>query len=331
MAWMLLVTTFTRTLPLRTLAAFFFVGVFTVMAVDLAIARPIHALVGRGPLASSYLSPLIEELVKPLPVVGYLAYCMWRRAWRPSATDGLLLGYVVGAGFGIHEDAAYGRVWGEGFGRGWSMLFPTIADFRGGTLPYHDVMNASVGLALGIAFLYRRYRAVWAVPAVVWLLVLAEHVTGNLRDISGRAPGWASFIRGFLREGELIMPVLVAGIVVAVVLEWRILRSIARQDPLFPEIPVMSFVNALRPRTTSGLRRLQAMRVYARSRRSVYYTVWSEPTLAVEKRNEMAATLYVLGIEAGAPVDKTFAEYDRVAEAPPTDASAAQALGTATP
>lgn len=308
--WMLLVTAFTRTIPLRTLAAFFFVGLFTVMAVDLAIARPMHRLVGGGTLASAYLGPLIEELVKPLPVLGYLAYRAWRRAWTGSATDGLLLGYVVGAGFAIHEDAAYGRIWAEGFGRGWSMLFPTIADFRGATLPYHDVMSAVVGLALGFAFLYRRHKAAWAVPAVVWLLVLSEHVTGNLRDIGGRAPGWATFLRGLIMEGELILPVLAAGIVVAIVLEWRILRSVGREEPLFPAIPIASFLAALRDRTAGGLRRLQRMRVYARSRRSVYYSVWSDPATPDDKRAEMAATLYFQGIDAGVPVERTFMEYD---------------------
>ena len=73
------------------------------------------------------------------------------------------------------------------------------------------------------------------------------------------------------------------------------------------------------------------MRVYARQRRSVYYTVWSEPTLAADKRNEMAAALYSLGIEAGLPVEETFAEYDRVPEGLPTDDAATPTLGTPAP
>ncbi|MGH2384836.1 MAG: hypothetical protein ACRDGB_07295, partial [Candidatus Limnocylindria bacterium] len=40
LAWMLLVTSFTRTVPLRTLATLWFVGVFPVMALTLLVARP---------------------------------------------------------------------------------------------------------------------------------------------------------------------------------------------------------------------------------------------------------------------------------------------------
>lgn len=331
LAWMLLVTSFTRTLPLRTLAAFWFVGLFPVMALVLLITRPMDSLLG-GELGKFYFGPLVEELIKPLPVVAFLAYRVWRKGWQLSATDGLLLGFVVGSGFAFHEDAGYGRVWGDGFARTqWSALFPTIDGFRGQVMPGHDSLSALVGLALGFAFLYRRYRLAWTVPLAVWLIVIAEHITGNLRDISGRASALAELIRDLLLDGQLPFAILVSGIVVTVLLEWLVLRSIARRDPLFPPIPVTDFLGALRQRSTGSLRRLQAMRVYARQRRSVYYTVWSEPTLAIEKRNEMAATLYGLGIEAGVPVDKTFADYDGAVEALPTELPAAPAPGLSAP
>ena len=108
LAWMLLVTSFTRTLPLRTLAAFWFVGVFPVMALDLLIARPMDGLLGGGALAEDYLGPLVEELIKPLPVVATLRVSGLASGLALSATDDLLLGFVVGAGFAFHEDAAYG-------------------------------------------------------------------------------------------------------------------------------------------------------------------------------------------------------------------------------
>lgn len=317
LAWLLLVTSFTRTLPLRTLAAFWFVGVFPVMALILLITRPIDALLGGGELASSFLGPLFEELIKPLPVVAFFAYRVWRRGWQLSASDGLLLGFVVGAGFAFHEDAAYDRIWGDGFGAHspWGLLFPTLGSSRSTLLPGHDSLNALIGLAVGFAFLYRRYRYAWVVPLAVWLIVVADHITGNIMDISGRGPLPAEIIRTLLFDGVALLAMLVVGIVIAIFLEWRILRSIERQDPLFLPIPPRDFLSVLRHRTRTSLRRLQAMRVYARQRRSVYYTVWSEPTLAADKRNEMASTLYSLGIEAGVPVEETFAEYDRVAEA----------------
>lgn len=320
LAWMLLVTSFTRTLPLRTLAAFWFVGVFPVMALILLITRPIDALLSGGDLASSFLGPLLEDLIKPLPVLAFFAYRVWRRNWQLSASDGLLLGFMVGAGTAFHEDAAYDRVWGDGFdGSTWGILLPTLGSSRSALLPGHDTLTALVGLALGLAFLYRRYRYAWVLPLAVWLIVVAEHITGNLADISGALPLPAEIIRRLLFGGQALPALLLIGIVVAVLLESRILRSIGRRDPLFPAIPLRDFVAILQQRTTGWLRRIQAMRVYVRQRRSLYYTVWAEPTLAMDKRLEMAATLYGLAIEAGVPVEKTFSEYDRAEEPAPTE------------
>jgi RsiW-degrading membrane proteinase PrsW (M82 family) len=330
LAWMLLVTSFTRTLPLRTLAAFWFVGVFPVMALTLLITRPMDELLGGGELVSAVLAPLVEELVKGLPVLAFLAYRVWRRSWQLSATDGLLLGYVVGAGFAFHEDAAYDRIWGSGFDdTTFSFLFPTISEFRGSMLPGHDSLNALIGLGLGFGFLFRRYRFAWVVPVAAWLIVVAEHITGNLEDIAGNAPLPAEIIRGLLLGGQALIAILVIGIVAAVVIEWRILKSIERQDPLFPPIPMREFLGVLRQRTRAGLRRLQAMRVYARQRRSVYYTVWSDPAIGPDARGEMVAALYSLGIEAGVPVEETFAEYDRAAEVEPSTPPATEALASA--
>ncbi|MEX1169782.1 MAG: PrsW family glutamic-type intramembrane protease [Chloroflexota bacterium] len=332
LAWLLLVTSFTRTLPLRTLAAFWFVGVFPVMALNLVIARPMDDLLGGRELAYAYLGPLVEELIKPLPVIAFFVYRARRREWNLSATDGLLLGFMVGAGFAFHEDAGYSRVFGAGFdATPWNALFPTIGYFRGTLTPYHDTLAALVGLSIGFAFLYRRYRLAWVVPVVVWLIVLAQHVTGNLMDISGRAPLPAEILSGLLLGGRAPLAMLLIGIVLAVVLEARILRSIGRRDPLFPSIRLPEFLRVLQRPTAGSLRRLQAIRVYARQRRSLYYTLWGGRPLATAEVQEMGAILYGLGIEAGVPVEARFEAYERAADAPSTEPSAAHAPHSAGP
>lgn len=309
LAWLLLVTSFTRTVPLRTLAAFWFVGVFPVMALNLLIARPMDDLLGGGELAYAYLGPLFEELIKPLPVLAVFAYRARRGGWQLSATDGLLLGFMVGAGFAFHEDAGYGRVWGDGFdATPWNILFPTVGYFRGNLTPYHDTLAAVVGLAIGFAFLYRRYRFAWVVPAAVWLVVLAEHATGNLIGLSGRAPLPAEVIRTVILGGQGVLALLVIGIVVAVVLESRILRTIARRDHVFPPIRLRDFLAVLQQRTNASPSRLQAMRVYVRQRRSLYYTIWTRAHPA-EQLVLAAATLYAVGLEAGVPVEEGLEVY----------------------
>ncbi|MEP7081508.1 MAG: PrsW family glutamic-type intramembrane protease [Chloroflexota bacterium] len=318
LAWMLLVTSFSRTLPLRTVAAFWFVGVFPVMALILLVTRPIDALLGGGELASSFLGPVIEDLIKPLPVLAFFAYRVWRRNWQLSASDGLLLGFVVGAGTAFHEDAAYDRVWGDGFdGSTWGLLLPTIGSSRSALLPGHDVLTALVGVALGIAFVYRRYRYAWVLPLAVWLIVVAEHITGNLADISGALPLPAEIIRTVLFDGQALPALLLIGIVVAVLLDSRILRSVGRRDGLFPAIPLRDFVALLQQRTTGYLRRIQAMRVYVRQRRSLYYSIWGGPPVTAANVQEMGTILYGLGVQAGVPLEQTFAAYERAADASP--------------
>ena len=315
LAWLLLVTSCTRTVTLRTLAAFWFVGVFPVMALNLLIARPMDDLLGGGELAYAYLGPLFEELIKPLPVLGLFAYRAWRGGWQLSATDGLLLGFMVGAGFAFHEDAGYGRVWGDGFdATPWNIVFPTVGYFRGNLTPYHDTLAAVVGLAIGFAFLFRRYRLSWVVPMAVWLVVLIEHVTGNLADISGRATLPAEVIRSWILGGQGVLALLVIGVVVAVLLESRILRAIAPRDHVFPAIRLRDFLAVLQQRTNASPRRLQAMRVYVRQRRSLHYALWSRPTLPPTQLGDMAVTLYRAGVEAGVPVEKAFAGEDQLIE-----------------
>lgn len=334
LAWLLLVTSFTRTVPLRTLASFWFVGVFSVMALTLLFTEPINDLFAGGQLSSAFFGPLVEDLIRPLPVLALFAYRAWRGGWQLSATDGLLLGFVVGAGFAFHEDAGYNRVWGGGWDAPWGVLLPTLGASRSALLPGHDTLTALVGLAIGFAFLYRRYRFAWAVPLVVWLIVFAEHTTGNLADISGALPLPAQIIRSLLLGGAALPALLIIGIVAAVLLESRILRTVAGRDALFAPIPLRNFIAELQQRSTGWLRRIQAKRVYVRQRRSLYYTIWAEPIRSADFKQRLttaAATMFGLGIEAGVPVEKTFIEYGNELDSPPAEGAAPPAAAPADP
>jgi RsiW-degrading membrane proteinase PrsW (M82 family) len=331
-AWVLLVTSFTRTVPLRTVATFWFVGVFPVMALALLVDRPLEAMLDGGKLVSAYLGPLVEDLIKPLPVLALFAYRARRGGWQLSPTDGLLLGLMVGAGFAFHEDAGYGRVWGGGFGdTSWSFLFPTVGEFRGDVLPGHDVMTALVGLAIGFAFLYRRYRFAWVLPLVTWLIVLIEHVTGNLADLAGNLPRTAEVIRMLTLGGQGVVALLVGGTAAAVILELRVLRTVTERDSLFPPIRIGEFTEVLQQRSRAGVSRVQAMLAYVHQRRSVYYSVWAARDLAPATLDEMASTLYGFGREAGVPVEQTFEEYDRIEHPASTEAPSVSPPEAASP
>ena len=189
LAWLLLVTTFTRTVPLRMLVAFWFIGVFPLITLDVLIGSPIAALFGgpSNPLMSGIVLPIVGEIVKPLPVIAFFAYRAWRNQWQPSATDGLLLGFAAGAGYAFHEDTLYDRVSGGGFGENpLSWLFPTMGDDRAlgretMLVLSHAGWNALIGLAIGAAFLLRSRPVLAAtIPFAAWLMVVIDHTTANL-------------------------------------------------------------------------------------------------------------------------------------------------------
>ena len=148
------VTVFGRTLPMRMLAAFFFLGMFTSVFVVQSIGNALGDIVGSGRMLDSLLVPLLEEGVKAVSIA-LVFWMLVRRGWQPSITDGLLLGFVLGAGAAIHEDALYVRAYGDGLGEGgFNLIFPTIGTES--TLSrvevngfYHSGWGSLIGLAIG--------------------------------------------------------------------------------------------------------------------------------------------------------------------------------------
>src|SRR5262245_18779622 len=94
------------------------------------------------------LAPLTEEVLKLLPVAVYLLLSARTGSRRPSMSDGLLLGFVLGAGVTFQEDAHYGAILGSG--DGWSAAPPWTAAFPMlSLLDTHLVLNHALWAALG--------------------------------------------------------------------------------------------------------------------------------------------------------------------------------------
>lgn len=274
------VTAMTKTVRIRMLVAFWFVGVYLLIGVVLLIGVPL--LQAFGPTTAAipgFVLPLLEELVKPLPIIGLFAFAARRRYWELSASDGALLGFMAGAGFAFHEDMMFGRVWGSGPGdTPLSWIFPTLYSFRGVTSPYHEIWLALVGLALGAAFMLRtRTRLAWVIPIGAWLIVFTEHWTGNyLADPFAAEPivSVASTLNGFVLGGLLSSTLLVIGLIIAVGAEFRILKWMTARDRLFRPVALREMAQAAQAVRSTGWRRLQALRDYERRRRSALYTLW---------------------------------------------------------
>lgn len=322
--WLLLVTALGRTLPLRILAAAFFFGLFLSVAVALAIGVPLGDALGTSNrLFDSVLIPLLEEVIKGLPVLAYFWILTRRGTWQPSMTDGLMLGFLVGAGFAIYEDALVDRSFGSDFGiADLAFIFPTVDDHRligeGRSFGfYHAQWSALVGLAIGAAFFFRgRFRLAWLFPIVALAVVWLDHgrvnyVAGEL-GIAVRSSPTSDVLGSLTLGGRLPVYLLVAGIVAAVVTEVVVRRRMARRDYLFKGISLPTILSWLQSGGVAGLRRVQAAREYIRARRAVHYALWNVGSgqLDPDRVSRMGRMLMTLGVRAGVTFSEPGVEDD---------------------
>jgi len=312
-AWMLIVTVLGRTLPLRVLAAAFFVGVFPSMALALFIGFPVGRELGTdSAMFDTFFVPILEEAVKLGPIILFFWWLTRRGRWQPSISDGLLLGFMVGAGFAIHEDALYARVYADGFEGDYGAILPTVGEgvtiFRQTIIGlYHSGWTALTGMAVAAWFLLRhRSRFAFLIPTVAIVIVLLDHGLGNyviaMRDLGALDVLWKLDL-----EGRLPIYLLLAGVVATVVLEFYVMRVMTRRDFLFIGVTPAAFTTALQAGGTAAVQRVQSVRVYARARRSVHYWIWargrsSNDQEAVQAKGQALAQL---GDAAGLRLDET--------------------------
>lgn len=304
--WLMAVTVLGRTLPLRMLAAFFFLGMFTSILIGQWIGWPLGDIVGTGRVFDSLLVPLLDGGIHSLPVA-LVFWVLVRRGWQPSITDGLLLGFVLGAGMAIHEDALYQRVYGDGLGEGGlNLLFPTIGTQS--TLSrvevngfFHSGWTSLIGLAIGASFMLRRF---WWAPLIAiaaYFVTAFDHGLGNFiilnRSLEGLGLLWTLDL-----DGRLPVYLLILGMAAAIVGEVLIQRRMARVDRAFVGISLGSVLRGLGG-GFAGLLRVQAARVYVRGRRALHYLLWADPA-AKDGRRLLAQTLRVeaAACEAAVPI-----------------------------
>ena len=294
------------TVSARTTLNFWFVGIYPSMLIAVLITLPFISLSGVVRTAAGFLLvPFVEEAAKLLPVALYLWYLSRTNRWQPSASDGLLLGWLVGAGFTIHEDAIKRIIWAQGWSASrYSPLLPTIVGSGGHFLAGHAVWTAFAGMATGFAFLYRKNRWARIIPVFVFALVVLDHARVN-------APGgnlfFVRWLRWILGDGELTIALFLGSIVTVFLIEGYLLAKWARRDWLFSAVSLKgafklgSFI--------ARIRQLRNVVAYQRLRRAAYYRLsqW-DGNSELERAGEMAATLFALAGKIGLHPENKFEE-----------------------
>ncbi len=292
---LLVLTSGSRTVSLSNLGVFWLIGVWSVYAVAYLFETQLASLFGAemdGEFQVVWLGPFLEEALKLAPVAIFLLLAGRSGYRHPSISDGLLLGFMVGAGVSFHEDADFGEILvsGDGWGAAtpWSLILPTISPLESYFALNHALWGALSGLSIGAAVMLRQWRWAWPIALAGPLLAFTNHLMANqfttsefgtqflLNRASGSGVPWFyDTVRDLTMGGRLPMLALIAGAVAVVAVESMILRWVGKQDRRFPPVP-FGRVRQMLGRSTSwpGIARLLAADCYVGLRRSVYFAAW---------------------------------------------------------
>lgn len=265
--WLLLVTFRLRTTRALDVVSFFFIGFFPVVTVVVGVAEPIESLLGASSnLQTAFVVPLVEEVVKALPLLVW-GLLTTRRGVHPTVTDLLLLGFAVGAGFAFHEDALWQRSTASGFEGPYGALFPTF--FSGGAFVIaHAGWSLLAGAGIGLFLVHRRRPLAWILAAVPLGVAILDHMAVNWRG-----GGWfGSLLDRFTGSGLLAARLVLLSVVLAILHDVLVLRWTANRDRLFPPLPrerwAAPLATGLGPR--QRLASLRALIRYLRYRNAVH-------------------------------------------------------------
>lgn len=210
--WLMLASLAVRTVSVRQVVAAWLSGFFAVVLIAYVLSTPGDALFGTSSqFVRGLWVPLVEESSKAIPLVVF-ALVGRRGRTTTSIMDFVILGFVVGAAFGFHEDALKARDIASGIsGDLYGLTFPTFLRTGSQFAVAHAGWTTVVGLGVGVAVTYRRNPLAWlAVPAAI-AFVTMDHGSVNYT-------GWGEgVLAAVMSDGRNAARLLVVGIAVALV------------------------------------------------------------------------------------------------------------------
>lgn len=202
LTWMMLATIGVRSIGMRDVVPAFLLGMFLVPLIVFVPLGPVVDWLGSGSsaLATWWVPPFEEAAL--LGATALVAWRLCRRVGRrPGPLDLLVVGWSVGSGYAIHEDALYGRflanlpgkTLGGAFEGAYAWLFPSFASIPPGSgyapSTYHPGSAAIYGLVLGLVIvLNRRSSLAWLAVPATWLYLAFNHGLYNHQLWHGPSP-----------------------------------------------------------------------------------------------------------------------------------------------
>lgn len=288
-AWVLLLTSRTRTVGVRTVFSVWVLGAFGGSLLSLVLSWPFHGALDRQAAASVWGVPLVDAVVETLPVLALVVASGYARRGPPSLSDALVLGLAVGGGMAFLEDGLYGRVTGDGFAGAlpWSLLLPTIT--RGEFLVlgeagravetaivlYHPGWAAVQGLAVGAVLFFRGKFLTWLCPVVAFAACILSHALVNQYVWSANhfeaVPAWTSAASAVTLGGLLPGLLLLGGLAAAILLDRGMLRWAEARDRMFPRPALWQVVRAA---GAGDVRRGARLGAYRHALNAAHLSMW---------------------------------------------------------
>ena len=229
---LVLVGSLVRTVGVRSIALMGFAG-GALMGVMYLLAQFLGPLLGTG--LRPFVMPFLEELLKILPVLGFVWLGRRTYTWAIGATDLLLLAAASGVGFGVVEDAYIRAHSGWPDQIGW---LPVTEIISGRLIVGHAIWAALAGATIGLALLLRAQRSAFVmvlVGASGFAVAVLDHIANNYGG--GRSDGFAGVLNFLTAKGWIALTLFFAAAITCVAVDAWIVYRRPPNDPSFPLPP----------------------------------------------------------------------------------------------
>lgn len=229
---LVLVGSVVRTVGVRSIALMGFAG-GALMGVMYLLAQFLGPLLGTG--LRPFVMPFLEELLKVLPLLGFVWLGRRTYTWAIGATDLLLLAAASGVGFGVVEDA-YIRAHS-----GWPdqiSWLPVTEIISGRLIVGHAIWAALAGATIGLALLLRARQSAFVmvlVGASGFVVAVLDHIANNYGV--GASGGMASFLNFVTANGWIALGLFFTAAITCVAVDAWIVYRRPPNDPSFPLPP----------------------------------------------------------------------------------------------
>ncbi|GIN58211.1 hypothetical protein J8TS2_25300 [Lederbergia ruris] len=236
-----------KTLTWKQYTHFFLAGAWFVVPLTAVVVLLITKLFGGSASdfwSMSILTPIMEELLKLLPLAVYLY--LSRRATSLSLTDYALIGAATGAGFQLIEEfvrrIAAGNMYGFTLLGGnvlhWDFftLFPGYMEesyFPTQMTASHALLTAMITLGIGFAIRFRKKlrNYIFIVPGFCLFVAILDHALWNG---SYQFPDWIRAFHGLLGSGYQTKTWFLIMLAIALLIDYADFNRVRDKLPTLP-------------------------------------------------------------------------------------------------